>query len=267
MWNLNEVQVSDFKPLKSPNVYSASCRKGVSCAIRLHLRLYIEEKVGGFAMLRRLIDLSCSERKPYSEARALLGSQSILATWPRRFFASNVGVLLPTGSISKSSPWGRLWPMEIPKSLKPLGLFGSSQGSHCCTGASGASDTTLRSGLDEGAAGRVDRGFADAALRGSHLWGERRCFFAEFQAVKMGTRHMDCMDRHCKSEDMRDPRNWTLWVCSIVSVRQRNSQINVWEGFVIWEVCLWHRIDVLLVLQFCQGGWCGEWNMLLAQSW
>ena len=48
------------------------------------LRLYIEEKVEGFAMLRRLIDLSCSQRKPYSEARALLDQQSILAlliTW------------------------------------------------------------------------------------------------------------------------------------------------------------------------------------------
>jgi len=37
--------------------------------------LYIEEKVEGFAMLRRLIDLS-KERKPYSEARALLDQQS-----------------------------------------------------------------------------------------------------------------------------------------------------------------------------------------------
>jgi len=38
--------------------------------------LYIEGKVEGFAMLRRLIDLSCSKRKPYSEARALLDQQS-----------------------------------------------------------------------------------------------------------------------------------------------------------------------------------------------
>lgn len=38
--------------------------------------LYIEGKVEGFAMLRRLIDLSCSQRKPYSEARALLDQQS-----------------------------------------------------------------------------------------------------------------------------------------------------------------------------------------------
>ncbi|CAE7407135.1 DAGLA [Symbiodinium pilosum] len=40
--------------------------------------LYISDKVeGNFAMLRRLIDLSCSDRKPYSEARALLDKSSV----------------------------------------------------------------------------------------------------------------------------------------------------------------------------------------------
>ena len=36
----------------------------------------------GFKIIRRLVELSCGERKPYSEARALLDQQSDLV--PRR---------------------------------------------------------------------------------------------------------------------------------------------------------------------------------------
>ncbi|CAK8998441.1 unnamed protein product [Durusdinium trenchii] len=38
--------------------------------------LYIAEKVDAFQIVRRLIELSCGQRKPYSEARALLDQQS-----------------------------------------------------------------------------------------------------------------------------------------------------------------------------------------------
>eukprot|EP00913_Durusdinium_trenchii_P031658 g29646.t1 len=89
--------------------------------------LYIAEKVDAFQIVRRLIELSCGQRKPYSEARALLDQQSSVSMEVEPEKLALGLQLLPFAEATYEARMGRWLMGGCPEALDGT-VFGSSVG-------------------------------------------------------------------------------------------------------------------------------------------